>query len=260
METSLHRQLKQLVARDDSSVEVRVGSFRIDAIDSQGRLCEVQHASLGALRAKVLKLRTEHELRIIKPLIAGKRIIRLDTKTLQPLSNRKSPKKLQRFQLFADLLRFTACFPHPNVTLEFWEVHTIEQRIEKAKHRWRRKNYQINDQFVDRVESKIVLHTAADLANLLNATELQNKTFCTKILADCLQVERFLAQQIAYVLHRCGATELVGKSGNSRLFEWSSASGQTTEMLAGNAISPSRKTVKTLKSDGVLLSPQREAA
>ncbi len=93
METSLHQQIKRLVARDDESIEVSLGSYRIDAIDSQNRLVEVQFGPLGALRNKVQALRSDHVVRIIKPIIASKRVVTIDPMTRQVLRSRKSPKQ-----------------------------------------------------------------------------------------------------------------------------------------------------------------------
>ena len=79
METSLHRQLKYHFAADSNSVEVTVDGFRIDAIDSKGFLVEIQHAGLGSIRNKALKLlENGHRLRIIKPLISCKWIETFD--------------------------------------------------------------------------------------------------------------------------------------------------------------------------------------
>ena len=54
METSLHRDLKKLYAGDDSQTEVVLGGYRIDAV-SGGRLIEIQHGSLSAIRDKIVR-------------------------------------------------------------------------------------------------------------------------------------------------------------------------------------------------------------
>ena len=70
METSLHRELKHLYAASPDSVEVAESRYRIDAIDAKGRLVEIQHAGLGALRRKITQLLdADHQIRIIKPWI-----------------------------------------------------------------------------------------------------------------------------------------------------------------------------------------------
>ena len=55
METSLHRDLKTLYAGKDAQFEVSLGGYRIDVM-SGGRLVEIQHGSLAAIRDKVQAL------------------------------------------------------------------------------------------------------------------------------------------------------------------------------------------------------------
>ncbi len=220
MESSLHRQIKSLVARDPQSIEVPLDGYRIDAIDAEGRFVEVQFASLGALRNKVLQLRGAHSLRIIKPIVVGKRIVNLNPIDHSVISSRKSPKKFDRLTIFSELMHFTKCFPHSNVCIDVWQVHVLEKRLAKKKHRFRRKNYTLHDQELVSVENQTELRTPSDLANLLQLPNIDDSTFCTKLLAEQLGIQRWLAQQIAYVLDRCQAVERVGKSGNAHLYRW----------------------------------------
>ena len=76
METSLHRELKRLMAGDESGEEQPLAGFRIDAI-VDGRLIEVQVASLAAIRAKIVTLLEQgFEVTVVKPLTARKQIVR----------------------------------------------------------------------------------------------------------------------------------------------------------------------------------------
>ena len=67
METSLHRELKLLYAGQQARFEVPVDGYRVDAI-SRGRLIEIQHGSLAAIRDKVQCLLAEHRVCVVKPL------------------------------------------------------------------------------------------------------------------------------------------------------------------------------------------------
>ena len=82
METSLHRQLKELYADDDSQTEVQLGDFRIDAI-FQDQLVEIQHGSLAAIRDKIKKLLVSHRVMVVKPIILRKQLVKTDC--LKPL-------------------------------------------------------------------------------------------------------------------------------------------------------------------------------
>jgi len=239
METSLHRMLKAHYASDESQIEVRVGSFRIDAVDQKGNLVEVQHAGLGAIRTKIAKLLETHSVRVIKPIIANKWIHTIDAKTAEVIRKRRSPKRSNHLDVFASLLHFTKVFPHPRLTLEVPLLDVEEVRVPEKKRRVRAKQYCVVDQKIIAIHDEIVLQNTRDLWQMISmqpgfnasiivgqqthqkkrSNQKQPLVFDTAILAQWLDRPRWFAQQVAYVLHRCGVTTEAGKSGNSKLYE-----------------------------------------
>ena len=218
METSLHRQLKYHFAADSNSVEVTVDGFRIDAIDSKGGLVEIQHAGLGSIRNKATSLlESGYRLRIIKPLIGCKWIETYDRRGGELLRRRRSPKKLAAIDIFRELIHFTQVFPSPNLTLEVLAVECVEQRVDHVNKRRRRKQYKTLDQHLAKVGELKVLKGIPDLWRLLGNPKLPS-TFDTQELAEHLDQPRWFAQQIAYTLNRCGATEVSGKRGNAIVY------------------------------------------
>ncbi|MEO2010899.1 MAG: hypothetical protein ABGX22_19650, partial [Pirellulaceae bacterium] len=80
METSLHRELKQRYAKSPDRCEVTMAGFRIDAVVDD-LLIEIQHGSLAAIRNKINKLLSkDYRVLIVKPLIVGKVLVKLDEK------------------------------------------------------------------------------------------------------------------------------------------------------------------------------------
>lgn len=217
METSLHRTLKARYATDASQTEIKLGKYRIDAIDEAGRLVEVQHAGLGAIRDKIADLLKEHVVRVVKPIIANKWIVTLDPKKGTVQRRRRSPKRGYHLDIFTEMLHFTRVFPHPRLILEVPLIDVEETRRPKPK-RWRRaKQYQVVDQTVLDVGDSLWLTEASDLFALVNAPA--DTTFDTAMLASWLERPRWFAQQTAYVLSRCGACVEAGKRGNNRLYK-----------------------------------------
>lgn len=221
METSLHQQIKRMVARDADSIEVNCGPYRIDAIDPQGRFVEVQYGPLAALRGKVLELRSDYSLRIIKPIAVEKQIVTIHPKTREVLRSRRSPKHEQPIEVFQELIHFTQCFPHPNLQVEFWMVQVVETRIDRPQTRRRRKKFQPVDVELKKLTHKFSIQSLQDLVALLKLPQNFMNPFCTKALSEAIERPRWFAQQVAYVLHRCGAASRVGKQGNSHVYEWS---------------------------------------
>ncbi|MEO1984210.1 MAG: hypothetical protein ABGZ24_27155, partial [Fuerstiella sp.] len=88
MATSLHQQLKLHYVADEDRHEVEVDGFRIDAIDDQGRLIEVQCASLMAIRDKIRKLTVNHQVVVVKPVSPKKKLLKEARRNVKVQSSR----------------------------------------------------------------------------------------------------------------------------------------------------------------------------
>ena len=212
METTLHRQLKSHFAGPEARLEVTMGRYRIDIVDGD-RLIEVQHSSLASLRDKVGILLKKHDVEIIKPIIARKRLINLDKKDGQPVSERWSPKRGVALDLFEELIFFTSVFPHRRLTLRIPLIEIEESRFPKRRRNRRRGQFKVQDQQLLGILSEETYRTTDDLRRLL-PDSLPAK-FGTLELAQELKVNRSLAQRIAYCLRQTGCTVMAGKQGNS---------------------------------------------
>ncbi len=212
METTLHRQLKNHFAGPDARLEVTVGRYRIDIVDGD-RLIEVQHSSLASLRDKVRVLLKKHDVAIIKPIIARKRLVNLDKQDGEPVSERWSPKRGTALDLFQELLFFTSVFPHRRLTLRIPLIEIEETRFPKRRRNRRRGQFKVQDQRLLSILSEETYRTTSDLRRLLPET-LPAK-FGTFELARELKVHRSIAQRIAYCLRETGCTVIAGKQGNS---------------------------------------------
>ena len=219
METSLHRQLKQVYAGPDAQTEVPwEGGYRIDAV-RDSTLIEIQHGSLAAIRDKIRKLVERHQVLVVKPIVVRKRLIKLARKNGREVDRRLSPKRGKLLDVFDELVYFTRAFPHPQLTLDVALVDTEEIRYPGHGRRRRRRDndYQIADQHLAAVHGIERLRTARDLWNLLGI-EL-NGQFDTADLARALELDRHEAQRIAYCLREMGSVKQVGKRGNAKLYK-----------------------------------------
>ncbi len=220
METSLHRQLKLHYARNAELTEVVVDGFRIDAIGHRGELIEIQHASLAALRDKTRELLqgTKHKLRIVKPILARKRIVTLTQPDGEVLRSRMSPKRGELLDLFEHLVHFSTVFPQKRLTLEVVLIEAEEVRMDrKLVKRRRGKRYITIDQRLTTVLASVELKTLKDLLKLLPLASLP-PIFDTAELALAIERPRWFAQKVGYCLRKTGAAELAGKRGNAQLY------------------------------------------
>lgn len=219
METSLHRDLKCIYAKDGSSIEVKLGKYRIDVVTDE-RLIEIQHGSLAAIRRKIADLLKRHEVLIVKPLVIRKHLVKRARKRGKATTRRLSPKRGCPLDIFHELVYFTDVFPHRRLTLEVVSVEIEEWRYPGHGRRRRRRagDYVVEDQKLLDIHGVQQLRTAGDLRQLVPA-QLPTP-FHTAHLADALQIDRWVAQRIAYCFRRMGTAREVAKDGNTRLYEF----------------------------------------
>lgn len=217
METSLHRELKRIYAGQDGETEVALNNYRIDVMRA-GELIEIQHGSLAAIRDKILNLLPDNRMRIVKPIIAEKILVKQSRRGGKTIDRRRSPKRCTILDLFDDLVYFTRVFPHENLTLEVPLVEIEELRYPGHGRRRRRRtgDFQIEDQRLLGVRDTFEFNTANELLRLL--PDSLPVPFDTAQLARVMNLSRWTAQRIAYCLRETGATHQVGKSGNTRLY------------------------------------------
>lgn len=221
MESTLHRQLKQLYCDSDARLEVPLLDYRIDVVNGD-RLVEIQHGSLSAIRNKVRRLLNDHEVLVVKPLVVRKKLIKRDRRKGQVTEQRLSPKRGSILDLFEELVYFTKVFPHKNLTLETPLVEIEEWRYPGHGRRRRRRgrDYQVEDQRLVSVQETHRFRTAGDIATLVPAN--LPTPFDTGQLARMMNVKRWIAQRIAYCLRETGAVKQVGKRGNTLLYRFTS--------------------------------------
>jgi hypothetical protein len=215
METSLHRALKTLyAARDEGCSEVAVEGFRADAIDEDGRLVEIQSGALGPLRGKLRQLLPRHRIRVVKPVVLGRRLVRKARFDGPVVSVRLSPKRGSLFDVFDDLVGVATVFPHANLEIEVLAITIDELRVARRRY----PGYLVVDRALGEIRGTCPLNRAEDLWALLPEDFGLQEPFSTRSLAERLDRPLSFAQRVAYCLRLCGAARVVGKTGNLMLY------------------------------------------
>ena len=139
MATALHKQLKSHYVAAEDRHEVVVDQYRIDAIDKRGRLIEIQCASLAAIRDKVRHLVESHQVIVVKPLAARKKITTLHRLGGDVVSSRYSPARQTLVHLFKELVHF-GIFPHSRLRLDVVLTEQEEIRVPPtSRSSWKKK-------------------------------------------------------------------------------------------------------------------------
>src|SRR3954452_24388335 len=105
MEGPLHLELKRRLAAPGDAFEVRVDGYVIDLVRADGELVEIQTGGFSPLRTKLDALLDRHRIRIVHPIPAQRRIVRMSSDG-EVLSTRPSPLKPGATAIFENLVSF----------------------------------------------------------------------------------------------------------------------------------------------------------
>jgi hypothetical protein len=213
-EGPLHKSLKETLARPGDRLEVKFDRFVIDLVRRDGELVEIQTGSFGALGKKLDALLDTHRIRIVHPIAAERRIVRVDADG-EVLSARTSPKRAGALELFDELVAFPSLLTHPNLTLELLMVKEDHIRGPEPVRR-RRRTRDPGQRRLREVLDRIELTRPRDLLSTLNAP-VPEGPFTTKELAAAQRCRLMLAQRIVYCLKANDLLEAAGNRGRAPL-------------------------------------------
>jgi hypothetical protein len=208
-EGPLHAAVKDALARPGDRAEVPFGRFVIDLVRSDGELVEIQTGGFSPLGRKLDALLDGHRMRIVHPVAAERRIVRIDEHG-EVLSARRSPRRSGVLEIFDRLVSFPSLLAHPHLTVEVLLCREDHIRApEPGRSRSGRRRRDPGQRRLIDILDGVVLEGPADAAALLPAT-LVHAPFTTRELASALGCRMLLAQRVAYCLR---AMEVLGDAG-----------------------------------------------
>jgi hypothetical protein len=214
-EGPLHASVKDWFARPGDRAEVRVGRFVIDLVRADGELVEVQTGSFSPLGPKLDALLDDHRVRIVHPVAAERRIIRVDDAG-EVTATRRSPLRGGPMAVFDKLVAFPSLVAHPHLTVEVLlcrEDHVRAPAPVRTRRRTRDPGQRRLVEVLDRVEVREPRDALALLPAALPAAE----PFSTRELARALRCTLVLAQRTVYCLKLMDLIEPAGRRGRTPL-------------------------------------------
>jgi hypothetical protein len=215
-EGPLHAAVKDLCARPGDRAEVPVGGFVIDLVRGDGELVEIQTGGFSPLGPKLDALLDGHRMRIVHPVPAERRIIRVDEHG-EVLSARRSPLRAGALDVFDRLVSFPSLLAHPNLVVEVLLCREDHVRAPEAgrSRSGRRRRDPGQRRLVD-VLGRVELEGPADAAALLPEA-LDASAFTTRELAAALGCRLVLAQRVVYCLRAMDVLTDAGRRGRAPL-------------------------------------------
>jgi hypothetical protein len=194
-------------------MEVPVGRFVIDLVRADGELVEVQTGGFAALGPKLDGLLDEYRMRIVYPVAAERRIVRVDADG-EITSVRRSPRRAGVVEVFDRLVAFPSLLSHPHLTVEV--LLLAEDHVRRGQPvRTRRRTRDPGERRLVDVLDRVELQRPDDF--LTELPPLPPDPFSTRELATLLGCSVLLAQRVAYCLRTMGLLEGAGKRGRAPL-------------------------------------------
>jgi hypothetical protein len=214
-EGPLHASVKAMLAGPGDRLEVPVGRFVIDLVRADGELVEVQTGGFSALGPKLDALLDEHRFRIVHPVAAERRIVRVDEDG-EVVSVRRSPKRAGVVDVFDKLVAFPSLLTHPHLTVEVLVLREdhVRGRVAVRGRRWTRDP---GERRLVEVLDRVELGNSDDIVRALPA--LPADPFSTRELAGLLGCSVALAQRTVYCLRTIGIIDPAGKRGHAPLHQ-----------------------------------------
>ena len=212
-EGPLHAAIKAALAQPGDRMEVPVGRFVIDLVRADGELVEVQTGGFTPLGPKLDALLDDHRIRIVYPVAAQRRIIRVSADG-ELTTARRSPRRAGLMEVFDKLVAFPSLLTHPHLTLEVLllsEDHVRADRPVRTGRRTRDPGERRLVEVLDRVE----LSGPDDILRSLPA--LPPGPFSTREFASIVGCNVLLAQRALYCLRMIGIVEAAGRRGRTPL-------------------------------------------
>jgi hypothetical protein len=213
-EKPLHASLKEWYAEPEDQFEVAVDGFVIDIV-RRGLLLEIQTRNLSSIRSKLTKLAGAHRLRLIYPIAAEKRIVRLAKDNAGELSRRASPKRGRAVDLFWEMVSIPQLLANPNFSLEVLLIREEEVRRYAGKRHWRKRGWVTEERRLLEVVDSLLYQEPADWRAFLPA---DLPTFTTSELAEATGITKPLAQKMVYCMRHVNLLSSIGKQGRAHLY------------------------------------------
>jgi hypothetical protein len=179
-----------------------------------GTVVEVQTGGFSRLKRKLGALLAEHRVRLVHPIAAERRVVRVDALG-EVVSARRSPKRGTPFAIFDQLVFLPAeLLAHDGLTVEV--ALTREDVVHGPPDGVRRRRRPAGRRHLVEVLDRAALRTPAELLALVPG-ELE-EPFTVREIASAARTTPLVAGRCAYTLRALGLLEPAGKRGRAPLY------------------------------------------
>lgn len=213
-ERRLHSVLKFYYESNQNLHEIKVGRFFADIVTGK-QIIEIQTGDLGRLGKKLDVFLKEHNVTVVHPMAKNCVITRIDPKTGEALSRRKSPVHADIYSAVPQLYRIRPYLSSPSLAIRLVFLSVEEYRTPKCSKRGSRKGSVRLERFPEELHYEIDLSVPEDykiflpkeLPEVFTSSDIKRLTRCKD------------AATLMLILTTVGVVERIGKRGNAYVYK-----------------------------------------
>ena len=168
-EKRIHRIIKRFVCSDENCFETKIGRYVADVLCGN-EITEIQTASFANLIPKIRFYleNTDHNITVIYPMIAEKKIIRADRESGELIRTKRSPKHLSPPDALPELMYISEFIGEPRLEIKLLMIRADEYRYSE-KIRYRNKGAYDNDVIPRELIGAYIIRSADDIRDIVPA-------------------------------------------------------------------------------------------
>lgn len=213
-EKTIHAIVKNYYCPEEEFQEVHVGKYHAD-IFKDGMIIEVQTRNFNKLREKLDFFLQENDVTIVYPIPRDKWLIWIDSDTGETTKPRKSPKRGNGYDAFAELYKIKPYLDNKRLRIKLLLIDMEEYRIKDGWSQDGKKGSHRFDRVPMGVVDEIMLENSEDYKDFI-PDDFGN--FTSKDLAKATKLSMKKTQVLINVLNHMGCIQKIGKSGRSNLY------------------------------------------
>ena len=214
-EKTVHAILKNYYEPDEDHQEIPIDRYVAD-IFTDNAIIEIQTRSFDKLRGKLGAFLPLYPVTIVHPIPRYKWVAWINEETGETSGKRKSPKKGNPYDAFAELYKIKTFLKDPNLRLKLVMLDMEEYRLLNGWSRDKKRGSSRFDRIPVELVEEIELNCAEDYMQFI-PIELGDQ-FTTHSFAKAAHISRTLAQTVLNILYEIGVVTRVGKEGRMYLY------------------------------------------
>lgn len=215
-EKTVHSTLKQYLSHDLANQEIKIGTYFAD-VCVDGHIFEIQTRQFNKLRSKLDFFLKDHPVTVVYPVTNYNYLRWVAPDTGEITSPKKSTRRGNPLQVFAELYRIRPFLSHPNFSLKIVLMDMEEYRMLDGYGKDKKKRATKCDKFPLKLVAEYDIETPRDYMLLLPA-ELP-AAFTAKDFAKLAKIPLGLAQTTLLLLSELQIVLRTDKRGNAYIYE-----------------------------------------